>query len=162
MKTMTYEPSAGTRIEHACAEAATMAKRGGATVRFKFNDVELVATPDREPDALVADWRRESDRLSEEYRNSPKGRSDAAAREAQITSLKSQAAELLSKLESVLAAKDSAGNDRFRLRRARLGAWGDLNDDFDFKIMGDLAQSDGINSGNGGTRTASVTGGYVA
>jgi hypothetical protein len=45
-------------------------------------------------------------------------------------------------------------NNRFRLRRARLGAWGDLNDDFDFKIMGDFAQGDGINSGNGGGRTA--------
>lgn len=103
MKTMTYEPSAGTRIEHACTEAVTMAKRSGATVRFKFNDVELAATPDREPDDLVADWRHESDRLSEEYRNSPEGRAEAARRESEITTLKAQADELLGKLDSLLA-----------------------------------------------------------
>ena len=48
----------------------------------------------------------------------------------------------------------NGGNDRFRLRRARLGMWGDLNDDFDYKIMGDFDQGDGINTGNGGSRTA--------
>lgn len=40
--------------------------------------------------------------------------------------------------------------DRFRIRRARLGAWGDLTDQFDFKLMGDFEQGDGINGGNGG------------
>lgn len=104
MKTITYEPSVGTRIEHACDEAVKLAKRGGATVRFKFNDVELTATPDHQPAALVDDWRRESDRLSEEYRTSPEGRAEAARRESQITTLKTQAAELLGKLDSVLAA----------------------------------------------------------
>lgn len=47
-------------------------------------------------------------------------------------------------------AKSKRTYDRFRLRRARLGAWGDLNENFDFKIMGDFAQGDGINGGNGG------------
>lgn len=104
MKTMTYEPSAGTRIEHACTEAVELAKRNGQTVRFKFNDVELEATPDRQPAAIVDDWRRESDRLAEEYRNSPEGRAEAARRESQITTLKAQADELLSRLDSVLAS----------------------------------------------------------
>ncbi len=45
-------------------------------------------------------------------------------------------------------------NNRLRLRRARIGGWGDLNEYFDFKVMGDLAQADGLNAGNGGTRTA--------
>jgi len=48
------------------------------------------------------------------------------------------------------AANNHRVYDRFRLRRARLGAWGDLNDEFDFKIMGDFEQGDGVNSGNGG------------
>lgn len=94
MKTMTYEPSAGTRIEHACDEAVKLAKRSGATVRFKFNDVELKATPDLKPDEIVDDWRRESARLSEEYRNSPEGRAEAARR----------AAEIVSKQDAVTAA----------------------------------------------------------
>lgn len=104
MKTMTYEPSAGTRIEHACDEAVKMAKRSGATVRFKFNDVELTATPDFQPDALVAEWQRESNRLSEEYRNSSAGRAEANRRAAQIGNLNSQATTLLGKLDSLLTA----------------------------------------------------------
>ena len=104
MKTMTYEPSAGTRIEHACTEAVNMAKRSGATVRFKFNDVELTATPDLQPDAVVAEWQRESNRLSEDYRNSPACRAEASRRHAQIGTLKTQAANLLDKLDSLLSA----------------------------------------------------------
>ena len=34
--------------------------------------------------------------------------------------------------------------DRFRLRRARLGVWGDFWENFDYKLMGDFGQSDGI------------------
>jgi len=104
MKTMTYEPSAGTRIEHACNEAVKMAKRSGATVRFKFNDVELTATPELAPDAVVAEWQRESNRLAEAYRNSPAGRAEASRRHAQIGTLKIQAANLLDKLDSLLAS----------------------------------------------------------
>ena len=99
---MTYEPSAGTEISHACREAVNMAKRSGATVRFKFNDVELTATPNIKPDAVVAKWRRESNRLSEEYRNSPKGRAAAAARTAEIARLKTQSETLLMALSSIL------------------------------------------------------------
>lgn len=48
-------------------------------------------------------------------------------------------------------AKPAAGSlsstyDKFRLRRARIGGWGDLSQDFDFKIMGDFAQGDGLNN----------------
>lgn len=105
MKTMTYEPCAGTRIEHACTEAVNMAKRSGATVRFKFNDVELSAAPDFQPDDLVAEWQRESNRLSEEYRNSPAGRAEANRRAAQIGTLNTRTTNLRNKLDSLLAAK---------------------------------------------------------
>jgi phosphate-selective porin len=43
-------------------------------------------------------------------------------------------------------AQPSSQNDRFRLRRARIGAWGDISPDFDFKIMGDFGQGDGVSS----------------
>ena len=41
----------------------------------------------------------------------------------------------------------TALNDRFRLRRARLNLTGEFAEQFDFKIEGDFGQSDGINSG---------------
>ena len=44
-------------------------------------------------------------------------------------------------------AGGSSGDDRFRLRRARIGAWGDLSQDFDFKVMGDFGQGDGLTGG---------------
>jgi len=33
--------------------------------------------------------------------------------------------------------------DRFKVRRARLGVWGDFLENFDFKLMGDFGQGDG-------------------
>src|SRR5205807_7140027 len=38
-------------------------------------------------------------------------------------------------------------NDRFRLRRARINLTGDFAEQFDFKLEGDFAQSDGTNGG---------------
>ncbi len=34
--------------------------------------------------------------------------------------------------------------DRFEIRRARVGVWGDFLENFDFKLMGDFGQGDGI------------------
>ena len=34
--------------------------------------------------------------------------------------------------------------DRFKIRRARLGVWGDFWENFDFKLMGDFGQGDGL------------------
>jgi len=41
----------------------------------------------------------------------------------------------------------TAINDRFRLRRARINLTGDYAEQFDFKLEGDFAQSDGTNGG---------------
>ncbi len=41
----------------------------------------------------------------------------------------------------------TAINDRFRLRRARINMTGDYAEQFDFKIEGDFAQTDGTNGG---------------
>ncbi len=38
---------------------------------------------------------------------------------------------------------NSRAFDRFQIRRARLGVWGDFWENFDFKLMGDFGQSDG-------------------
>lgn len=43
---------------------------------------------------------------------------------------------------------------RLKLRRARINISGAFLEDFDFKLEGDFQQSDGIASGNGGSRTA--------
>ena len=45
------------------------------------------------------------------------------------------------------AAGGSSEYNRFRLRRARIGGWGNLSEDFDFKIMGDFGQTDGQTGG---------------
>ena len=34
--------------------------------------------------------------------------------------------------------------DRFKIRRARVGVWGDFWENFDFKLMGDFGQGDGL------------------
>ena len=102
MKIITYEPSPGTRIETACDEAVNMAKQIGSTVRFKFNDVELTATPTTKPHSIVSEWQQESKRLSEKYRNSPQGRAAAKARTAEISRLKTQSEALLMSLSSIL------------------------------------------------------------
>jgi phosphate-selective porin OprO and OprP len=41
---------------------------------------------------------------------------------------------------------ESALNDRFRIRRARINLTGDFAEQFDFKVEGDFGQSDGLNS----------------
>ena len=42
---------------------------------------------------------------------------------------------------------ETALNDRFRLRRARINLTGDFAEQFDFKVEGDFGQSDGVNGG---------------
>lgn len=101
---MTYEPSGGTRIEHACQDAVRMAILNRCIVQFKFNGVPLEVAGDTTPEDTVKHYHAELDRSAEEYRNSPEGRSNAAAREAQIGTLKSKAVNLLDKLDSLLAS----------------------------------------------------------
>lgn len=102
--TMTYEPSCGTHINSACAEASRMAQASGLPVCFKFNDVELVAIPNRTANDLVSDYDCETKRRAEEYRNSPEGIAQAARRKAEIEKLAQQSSKLLRKIDSVLAA----------------------------------------------------------
>lgn len=42
---------------------------------------------------------------------------------------------------------DERAFDRFKIRRARIGVWGDLGENFDFKLMGDFGQQDGTATG---------------
>lgn len=102
---MAYHPTPGTFIQTACAEAVEQAKATGLNVWFRFNDVELIAKHDTNPDDLVAAWKREVEWIGEQYRNSPAGRADAARRAEQIDTRTKRASELLSEIDSVLAGR---------------------------------------------------------
>lgn len=87
---VTYEPSAGERIGHACVEAVRIAKTNLQPCVFTFNGIELVADVDSSPSRLIESWRGQLEQRQAEYRNSPEGIQAAANRAAAI--VKKQAA----------------------------------------------------------------------
>jgi hypothetical protein len=54
MKTM--EPKPGSTIDSACDEAVRLAKQENCDVKFRFNDITLVATPQSDPVKLTAEY----------------------------------------------------------------------------------------------------------
>lgn len=81
---LTYEPSAGERIGHACVEAVRIAKANLQPCVFTFNDIELVADVDSSPSRLIQSWEGQLAQRQAEYRNSPEGKQAAANRIAAI------------------------------------------------------------------------------
>ena len=101
----TYEPSAGTRIEHACAEAERLATLHKEPVTFKFNGIELTANPDCDPDKLVEAFFEtiESDR--QRWEQSAEGKAEIEKRETEVKRKQGSIDGLLAELDSVLAVK---------------------------------------------------------
>lgn len=84
MKTVTYDPHAGSHIANACQEAVAMAIRGKQKVKFSFNGVELIATPDSDPAKLEVEFIEKLEADSKTHRESPKGIAEAEGRTAEI------------------------------------------------------------------------------
>lgn len=62
MKTITFNPSAGSHINSACETARTISREQSCFVQFNFNDVLLTASPDSTLDGLLASWEAENHR----------------------------------------------------------------------------------------------------
>ncbi len=96
MKTKTIEALVGMDITTACKNACEMAQAEACNIKFDFNQIELTATPDTDPETLMQSYRDESLRRHLKYINSPehKKRMEEAERAEQ---------ERKAKLESLLA-----------------------------------------------------------
>lgn len=99
--------SAGSHIYRAAIDLVAAAKKHGRASGM-FNDIELTATPDTEPDAIVAHYDRECETRATAYKNSPEGK--RAAREAQERRTAAQATHdaLMSRLPTLDWSDDAA------------------------------------------------------
>lgn len=73
MKTEVYEALGGETIEHACKAAVAQAIEHQSDVRFDFNETEMLATPQSDPEKMAKDFMDECYRSREEYKASPEG-----------------------------------------------------------------------------------------
>lgn len=80
-KPLRYEPRTGECLSYTAQRMIELARQTAGTVKAKFNNIELTATPDSNADDINRLYCEESERRSEAYRNSPEGKK--AAREAE-------------------------------------------------------------------------------
>lgn len=83
------EPMCGTSIDRVCQTACLWAQINRKMIALKFNDIELVATPETQAADLHQAYHDESERRHREYIASPKG--IRAAQEAAANTIKQQA-----------------------------------------------------------------------
>lgn len=67
----TYKPMTSENISETAKQMVALAKETRGFVTAKFNDIELVAKPDDNPDAIVQYYQTELNRRQEEYLKSP-------------------------------------------------------------------------------------------
>ena len=79
-----YDPSPGTSIEVAAAEAIAQAKKQRCPVRFNFNGVKLVATAKKSPTTIVWEFHQILAQMSDKYRHSKKGIAADAKRDKEV------------------------------------------------------------------------------
>lgn len=103
MKKLTYDPLAGTTIDHACKEATALAIRKSAEVTFDFNGITLTATPDSSPADIQKDWKVKLEKEREEYRASPEYTEDEKRRVEEISSNQSIVNHFMETIEQILA-----------------------------------------------------------
>lgn len=101
-----YEPSAGEHIEHACKQAAALAINTGEDVIFRFNDIEVTATPEGGWKELLKEWNQEFKTKQEEYRKSPEGIESARKRKLDIQNHQLLVDCAITALPSVLGSKE--------------------------------------------------------
>jgi hypothetical protein len=65
---------AGERIENAIRELVALANKHMEPIKADFNGVEIIANPGDNPAVLRAKWNSDTDRMAEEYRNSPEAK----------------------------------------------------------------------------------------
>lgn len=100
--TIELVPHAGTDIRKICRQMVNLATKRLATVKAKFNDIELFAGPGVTEDSLVARYWDESHSRAEAHRNSPEGKAAKAEMDAKIQHAQGEMAKLVESLPSVL------------------------------------------------------------
>lgn len=112
---LTYETKACPNINDTAKEAITLSANTGKKVRFEFNEVNIIVTPDSEPDQVIESYwtayRAEETRREQEYRNSPEGKAAAAAREMDIATKLARLNVIVDDLEAILAQGTAATID---------------------------------------------------
>lgn len=106
MKTVTYDPHAGTHIASACKEAVAIAMQERQNVQFSFNGIELLATPDSVPAKLEAEFTAKLEAAAKAYRESPKGIAEAQKRTAEIARKQRSVNTALAVLKHIVADHD--------------------------------------------------------
>lgn len=100
MKAIAYEPLAGTHIRDASETARRMAVKRRRPVRFRFNDVVLVATRKTSVDSLLWSFDLVMHQHRQAYRNSRRGREAAARRSRVLQSAQQVVDHLLNTLDA--------------------------------------------------------------
>jgi len=101
-KMATFEPSAGTCIDKACADAVALASQANDAVRFSFNGIALQALPADDPQVIVNRWRAILEEQQRAYRESPEGRQAKAARDREIVKRQSDVNACIEALPKIL------------------------------------------------------------
>jgi hypothetical protein len=96
MKTIQYDPLAGTHIQEACKESVAAAINEKQNVQFSFNGVDLTATPKSTPKQLEAEF---DDKMNESFEA-------AKARTAEILRKQRSVNTLLDVLKDVIGDLD--------------------------------------------------------
>lgn len=141
MKTIQFEPLAGTHIGHACKEAVALAINKQAHVSFSFNGVSLTATPESTPHGLLKEWETERDRQRKEYEASPECAAEKARREDQICKAQEVVDSFMDGIEHVLCTCST--DSIMEYLKPFVAAADDIGVKFDKAKLADILESAG-------------------
>ena len=102
------EPMCGEMVSETAKRMVALAKQTKDTVKAKFNDIELTATSDSVPSAIVSYYNKESTRRAEAYRNSPEGKKAARESEERRRQMQQKHDALMQQLPNLNFADDVA------------------------------------------------------
>jgi hypothetical protein len=146
MKTpITYEPSAGTHISHACKEAAAMAIKQNCDVEFEFNGIKVTATPQSSPASLEADWDTKMAAEAKAYRESAAYAAEQERRTEQVKTSQNVVNCFMDGIERVLAT--CSMDDVLKYFKPFVEAADDVAVTFDKTRLADLLEQYGYKDG---------------
>lgn len=98
-----YDPMAGESITKTISEAMVMAKDKQQSVQFTFNGAVVIVKPGDTSDAVHSAWRKETDRLHDEYVNSDGYKQSQKEMSQRIANAQAKIDELIPQLPDILA-----------------------------------------------------------
>ncbi len=138
MNALTFEPSPGTHISHACKEAVAMAINKNSDVEFDFNGIKVTATPQSSPASLEADWDAKMAAEAKAYRESERYTAEQQRRAEEVKTNQQTVDRFMEEIELVLAtcSRDSL----MEWLKPFVGASDDVEVKFDHKKLADLLE----------------------